>query len=125
MSEIKVTGRIKVKSFNKAFTEAYPYLHAILKLPDGTDMDTEITIAGARFLSNDRNYVPTGEKDFSVNGNLQVGTFEKRFKDTFGIICQIHWKENNLLIETNNTDEITLSSLNNLVKETGGQLIEL
>jgi hypothetical protein len=125
MSEIKVNGRIKVKSFNKAFTEAYPYLHAILKLPDGTNMDPEITMAGARFLSNDRNYVPTGEKEFSINGNLQVGTFEKRFKDTFSIICQIHWKEDNLWIETNHTDTVTLSSLNTIVKERGGELIKL
>ena len=38
MAEIKVNGRIKVKSFNKSFTQAYPYLHAVLKLPNGNNI---------------------------------------------------------------------------------------
>jgi hypothetical protein len=122
MAEIKVTGRIKVKSFYKAFSDVFPYLHAILLLPDGTKMDPEYTIAGARYLSNDKNYVPTGEKDFSVNGNLQIGTFEKRFKDVFGINCQIHYKHNGLLIQTRYTDTLTLSSLNESCKKDGGEI---
>ncbi len=123
MSEIKVNGRIKVKSFNKAFTEAYPYLNAVLKLPTGQNIDPESTIANARFVSNGGNYKPTEETDFSVNGNLQIGTFEKRFQDTFGIRCEVYYKKSIWVKTSAAYDKQTLNEANSRLKEEGAELI--
>ncbi len=125
MAEIKVNGRIKVKSFNKSFTESFPYLHAVLKLPTGKNIDPETTIANARSLSQDGNYSPTGEKDFSINGNLQIGSFEKRFEDTFGIRCEVYYKKSIWVKTTEAYDKNTLSEANTRLEKEGAELINL
>lgn len=93
MANIEVNGRIKVKSFYNAFIEAYPYLHAGLRYPDGKPVDADNTIANARSKSTEGNYSPTGDAEISVHGNLGVGTFEKRFEEVFSIKCEIHFKK--------------------------------
>jgi hypothetical protein len=125
MSEIKVNGRIKVKSFNQAFTKAYPYLHAILKLPNGKNIDTEVTIANAKSQSNDGKYVPTANEDFSVRGNLQIGSFEKRFQETFGVRCEVYFKKNIWVKTSDSYDKQTLSEANERLKAEGAELIKL
>jgi hypothetical protein len=123
MAEIKVNGRIKVKSFNKSFTQAYPYLHAVLKLPNGKNIDPETTIANARFLSQGGNYTPTEADDFSVNGNLQIGTFEKRFEASFGIKCEVYYKKSIWVKTSDAYDKNTLSEANTRLEKEGAELI--
>lgn len=94
MADIELSGRTKVKSFYSAFLKAYPYLHAGLKYPDGKPVDVESSIANARGKSIGGDYAPTKEADLSVRGNLNIGTFEKRFKEVFSITCQVHFKKN-------------------------------
>ncbi len=65
MSEIKVNGRIKVKSFYNTFIKEFPYLHASLRLPDGKAADMDDTIASVRTKSLGE-YEPSGEADLSV-----------------------------------------------------------
>jgi hypothetical protein len=125
MAEIKVNGRIKVKSFNKSFTESYPYLHAVLKLPNGKNIDPETTMANAKSLSNDGKYSPTEENEFSINGNLQIGTFEKRFQDTFGIRCEVYYKKNIWVKTSDAYDKNTLSEANSRLEKEGAELIKL
>ena len=89
MADIKVSGRTKVKSFYNAFIKEFPYLHASLRYPDGKGVDMEASIANARSKSIGGDYTPTGSADLSVRGNLNVGTFEKRFKKELGITCEV------------------------------------
>ena len=91
MAEITVNGRIKVKSFYLSFNKAYPYLHAALVNKAGKSIDPDRTIANAREMEE---YKPTKEVPVSVHGNLNVGTFEKRFKDNFGITCKVYTRKN-------------------------------
>jgi hypothetical protein len=125
MSEIKVNGRIKVKSFNQAFTKAYPYLHAVLKQPDGKNIDPETTMANARTISNGGTYKPTEEADFSIRGNLQLGTFEKRFQEIFGVRCEVYFKKNIWVKTSAAYDKQTLSEANERLKSEGAELIKL
>ena len=126
MSEITVNGRTKVKSFYNAFLKAYPYLHADLKYPDGKSVDKESTIANARGKSIGGDYTPTNEADLSVRGNLNIGTFEKRFKELFSITCQVHFKKNGKWAVTGQKyDGMTLNEANALLKEEGAELIKL
>jgi len=125
MSEIKVNGRIKVKSFYNTFIKEFPYLHASLRLPDGKAADMDDTIASVRTKSLGE-YKPSGEADLSVRGNLNVGTFEKRFKDTFGITCEIHYKSKsgNWTSSKKTMDSRTLNEANDWVKEHEGEKLE-
>ena len=80
MADIKVSGRTKVKSFYNAFIKEFPYLHASLKYPDGKGVDMNASIANARAKSLGGEYSPTGNTALSIRGNLNIGTFEKRFQ---------------------------------------------
>jgi hypothetical protein len=126
MAEINVNGRIKVKTFQGDFLKKFPYLVPTLRTEDGKGIDNDLTIAGARSKALG-NYTPSGESELSINGNLTVGGFEKRFKDAFGITCEICYKsKGGRLMRTNeNHDKLTLSSLNSKLQEEGNQIIEL
>jgi hypothetical protein len=127
MSDINVNGRIKVSTFQKEFIKKFPYLVPTMRTPDGKGIDNSLTIAGARAVAVPGPYTPTGESELSINGNLQVGSFEKRFKDAFGFDCEICYKSSGgKLMKTNEShDKETLSALNSKMKEAGCQLITL
>jgi len=71
MYEIKVNGRIKLKTFQSEFLKKFPYLVSTMRAPDGKCIDNELTIAGARTKAV-RVYSPSGETELSINGNLTV-----------------------------------------------------
>ncbi len=127
MSDIKVNGRIKVSTFQKEFIKKFPYLVPTLRTSDGKGINNSLTIAGARSKAVGGDYKPSGEAELSVNGNLQVGSFEKRFKAAFGIDCEICYKSpGGKLTKTNaNHDKQTLTTLNAKLKEAGCQVITL
>lgn len=127
MAEIKVSGRIKVSTFQKEFIEKFPYLVPTMRTPDGKGIDNSLTIAGARSKAAEGKYTPSGEAELSVNGNLQVGSFEKRFKAAFGIDCEICYKSpgGKLTKTSADHDKQTLTTLNAKLKEAGCQVITL
>lgn len=127
MSDIKVNGRIKVSTFQKEFIKKFPYLVPTMRTPDGKGIDNSLTIAGARSKAVGGDYKPSGEAELSVNGNLQVGSFEKRFKAAFGMDCEICYKSPaGKLMKTNDAhDKLTLTTLNAKMKEGGYQVITL
>ena len=127
MADITVNGRIKVSTFQKAFLKSFPYLLPTMRTPDGKGIDNSYTIAGARSKAVGGDYTPSGKAELSVNGNLQVGSFEKRFKDAFGMDCELCYKSpGGRLLKTNsNHDKITLSKLNAKLEAEGCQKIKL
>lgn len=127
MSDIKVNGRIKVSTFQNEFLKKFPYLLPTMRMPDGKGIDNSLTIAGARGKAIGGEYTPSGEAELSVNGNLQVGSFEKRFKAAFGMDCEICYKSpGGRLMRTNdNHDKLTLTALNAKMKQEGCQVITL
>ena len=127
MSDINVNGRIKVSTFQKDFLKKFPYLVPTLRTSNGTGIDNSLTIAGARAKAVGGDYKPSGKAELSVNGNLQVGSFENRFKAAFGIDCQICYKSpGGRLTKTNaNHDKKTLTTLNAEMKAAGCQVITL
>ena len=126
MANIEVSGRTKVKSFYNAFLKAYPYLIPALKYPDGKSVDVESSIANARGKSIGGDYTPTGEAELSVAGHLNIGTFEKRFKEVFSINCKVAFKRNGKWADTGaKYDGMTLNEANTLLKEEGADIIKL
>ena len=127
MADINVNGRIKVSTFQKDFLKKFPYLVPTLRTSNGTGIDNSLTIAGARAKAVGGDYKPSGQAELSVNGNLQVGSFENRFKAAFGIDCQICYKSpGGKLLKTNAArDKITLTTLNAEMKAAGCQVITL
>lgn len=127
MADVTVNGRIKVSTFQKEFLKNFPYLLPTLRTPDGKGIDNSLTIAGARAKAVGGDYKPSGEAELSVNGNLQVGSFEKRFKAAFGIDCEICYESpGGRLTKTNaDHDKKTLTTLNAEMKAAGCQEIKL
>ena len=126
MADITVNGRIKIKTFQAEFLKKFPYLVPTLRTPDGKGIDNDLTIASARTKAVGE-YKPSGEADLSINGNLSVGGFEKRFKDAFGLDCEVCFKSpGGKTTRTNPAhDKMTLASLNKELQEKGCQEIEL
>ncbi|MEY4141600.1 MAG: hypothetical protein RL110_972 [Bacteroidota bacterium] len=127
MSDISVNGRIKVSTFQSNFIKKFPYIVPTLRTPDGKGIDNSLTIAGARSKAVGGEYKPSAEAELSVNGNLQVGSFEKRFKAAFGIDCEICYESpgGKLMKTSADHDKLTLSALNAQLKEAGCQTIKL
>ncbi len=122
MSEIIVNGRIKVKSFYLSFNKAYPHLHAGLRDKAGKGVDPDRTIANAREMEK---YESTNEAPLSVRGNLKAASFEKRFKENFGITCAIHYRKGGRWVKLNAAQgEMTLSALNAALKSDGADVID-
>jgi hypothetical protein len=126
MADITVNGRIKIKTFQAEFLKKFPYLVPTLRTPDGKGIDNDLTIASARTKAVGE-YKPSGQADLSINGNLSVGGFEKRFKDAFGLDCEVCYKSpGGKTTKTHEEhDKMTLSSLNKELQEKGCQEIQL
>lgn len=127
MADTNVNGRIKISTFQKDFLKSFPYLVPTLRTTSGKGIDNSLTIAGARAKAVGGDYKPSGEAELSLNGNLQVGSFEKRFKEAFGIDCEICYKSpGGKLTKTNaDHDKKTLTKLNAEMKAAGCQAITL
>lgn len=126
MADITVNGKIKVKTFQAEFLKKFPYLVPTLRMPDGSGINNDRTIASARTVANGE-YKPSGEADLSINGQLTVGGFEKRFKEAFGIDCEVCYKSPGGKTTRTNAEhnQMTLASLNKAMQEKGCQIIEL
>ena len=126
MSDLNISGRMKVISFQKEFLKSYPHLYPSLRYPNDKVVEDDSTIANAKNVSLGGKYVPAGEADLSMRGNLTVGGFEKRFKDAFSVTCQIHFKKNGKWVKTGpKYDGLTLAAASKMCKEEGCEIIKL
>ncbi len=125
MSEIKINGRIKVKSFYSSFLKSYPYLYPELKYPDGKSADKESTIANVRGKSHGGKYSPTDELDFSINGNLTIANFETRFEKELGIKCEVYYKKSRWVKASDAFEKLSLSAASERLKNEGADIINL
>ena len=128
MADIKVNGRIKLKTFQSQFCSKFPFLVPTLINKSGTRLNNDYTIAKCNSIVNGE-YSPIKVEEFSINGNLLIGTFEKRFLENFGIPCEVvfrkggkHYKtdakydkmsiaEANKLLETENAEKIVVDEI--------------
>jgi hypothetical protein len=102
MAEITVSGRMKVKTLKKDFQETFG---ASLRVYNGKRFaDDEVTLASIR--KDDA----TAKGDLKVSGNMQIGTFEKKFKEIFGIAVQVADADDAKLLD----DSLTLSAAKKL-----------
>ena len=92
MSDIKISGKIKLKTFQAEFCKKFPYLVPTIVNKEGTRLSNDYTIAKCNTVVNGE-YSPIKVDDLSINGNLQVGTLEKRFMECFGIPCQVIYRK--------------------------------
>jgi hypothetical protein len=101
MAEITVSGRMKVKTLKTSFNDAFG---ATLRVYNGKRFaDDDVTLASIRKEN------ATVKGDLKVSGNMQIGNFEKKFEEIFGIAIQVADKENKKLLG----DSITLAQASN------------
>lgn len=80
MAEIKMTGNMKVKTLRTQFKEAFG---STLRVYNGVKFaDDEATLASIRAKD-----AKGGE--LAVKGNMQVGNFENKVKELYGIKVQV------------------------------------
>ena len=94
MGEFSINGRMAVKTLKKQFLEEFG---AGIRVYDGKKFaDDNATLASIR----------TGDTkggDLKCAGNMQVGNFETKIKELFGIIVQVVDKEDKRLIDNSMT----------------------
>lgn len=96
MADIKISGRMKVKTLKNDFKKEFG---STLRVYNGNRFaDDEATLSSIR-----KGNATGGE--FSVNGNTQIGTFEKKVKEQFGISVQVASPDDSKLLD----NKITLS----------------
>lgn len=95
MAEFSINGRMTVKSLKKQFKDAFG---ASLRVYKGAKFAPEdATLASIRSGEN----VKGGE--LVCKGNLQVGNFEAKMKDMFGITVKVANPDNTKLVSSNMT----------------------
>jgi len=102
MANFLVSGRMKVKSLKTSFKENF---EVTLRVYNGKRFaDDDATLASIRKDDG------KAKGDLKVSGNMQIGTFEKKFMEVFGISIQVADKKDEKLLE----DSITLSAASKL-----------
>lgn len=105
MGELAISGRMTVKTLKKQFLEEFG---ATLRVYQGKKFaDENATLASIR--TND-----SKGGELKCGGNMQIGNFEKKIKELYGIIVQVADKENKRLIN----DKITLAKACEIVVKT-------
>jgi len=123
MSDIKINGKIKLKTFQTEFCEKYPYLVPTLVNKEGTRLHNSYTLAQCNTNVHGE-YSPFKVDELSINGNLLVGTLEKRFLEDFGIPCQVIYRKNGKHLQTmGNFDKLSISEANQKLQEEGAEKI--
>jgi hypothetical protein len=108
MAELTVSGRMSVATLKKGFKEAFG---ATLRVYNGARFaDEKATLASLR--GKDAQKVSA---DFKVNGNMQIGTFEKKFKEVFDIKIGVANYADKFLLK----DEETFGEVMKRYKEEG------
>ncbi len=97
MANLKIDGRMKVKKLQEDFKKCFG---STLRVYNGnTFADPDATLASIRKKTKDGAKVG----DFSASGNLQVGTFETKIKDNFGIKVQVATPDDKSLVDNKKT----------------------
>ena len=98
MAEISVSGRMSVKTLKSQFKKEF---NLTLRVYYGAKFaEEDATLASLR--KGDA----TKAGDLKIAGNLQVGNFEKRFQETYGIKVQVANADDTKLIN----DSLTLTA---------------
>ena len=98
MADISVSGRMSVKTLRAQFKKEFSLTLRVYN--------------GARFADDDATLASLRKGDASkagdmkISGNLQVGNFEKRFQDTYGIKVQVANGDDSKLVD----NSLTLSA---------------
>ena len=83
MSEISISGRMKVISFQKEFLKSYPFLYPSLRYPDDKPVDENLTIANATIQNLDKKinaiYIDANFHTDIFGSNTFEDTMEKDF----------------------------------------------
>ena len=98
MAEIKLTGNMKVKSLKADFKEAFGATLRVYKNPSckGGFADDNATLASIR---------AEGAKggELKIVGNMQVGNFEKKIAEMYGIGVQVANADDSALADNSGT----------------------
>jgi hypothetical protein len=113
---ISVTGNKKIKTLQKEFNEAFPYLHlSIFPLSDKKKRQKMLCIhqyPGDKRISEVRTKVSPGE--ISIHGRTLVKNLEKEFENEYGLYAEVCYteKDDERYYTSGKHDEMSLTQLN-------------
>ncbi|MFK7970754.1 MAG: hypothetical protein AB8F95_10320 [Bacteroidia bacterium] len=116
--DIIVTKNETLKEISQAFNTKFPYLKLEFychthKAGEGSPkedrLSPKLTINEAGTFDHDEH--------FSINGHLQVRTFENTFQEHFGVGVQVMRKSGTLWLQCTATDDWTLTKENRVGEE--------
>jgi len=120
MADIKFSGNTKLRTINAEFIKSFPYL--FLSFVDASDKwvkDQDTTHAKVRAAGK------TGG-ELSINGNMLVSTFEKRYLEAFGSKVLVKYEMNGKgyhVVKKAEKYAMTFSALNKWLSENGASYI--
>jgi hypothetical protein len=125
MSEIKITGKKKIKTIQKELDEQFPYLFIEFFTPDEWEkykkgermkpISKELTLVEARTKT------PKESSSISIHGSTLVGNLESNFIEEYGLYAQICYanKEGKRYYTAGDMDKASLTKLNNYFEKKG------
>lgn len=112
--EINIIGTSTLSQIQEAFKAHYPYLKlAFFKTTEGAS-----PIFNKSHLITDQTLTlqslgkASAHGSFSINGHLKVSTLEQHFMEQFGIPVQVFRKSGSAWLQTNTSDNETLTEQN-------------
>jgi hypothetical protein len=117
MAEISFTGNKMLKSINKDWCTKFPYLYLGF-------FDAENKGVGNWAVTHASVRATKGADELSTTATMNVSTFERRYKEAYGVAIEIKYVKNGRkyrsLGEHNN---LTLSEFNKWAKDNGASEI--
>lgn len=97
MADLKFDGRTTVRKLKAEFKAAFNLTLRVYE----SETQRKFADDAATLASLRKGGKPGG--DFSVGGNMQVGNFEKKIYDVFGITVQVANADNKVLVKNEST----------------------
>jgi hypothetical protein len=109
---ISVTGNKKIKTLQKEFNEAFPYLQLCIFPVSEKKKTTKYSHPGEKLITEVRTKVSPGE--ISIHGATLVKNLEKEFEDEYGLYAEVCYitKEGKGYYTSRAYDEMSLTQLN-------------
>ncbi len=108
--ELSMSGRKKIETLQKEFTEKFNYLTLIFLDEDMKSLDVSKSLGEVRIRKG---------ADISIMASLKVNTLEERFRESYGIIVEVAYSKDGKIMHTKDSVNKTLNELNSWCESHG------
>ena len=114
-TELSMNGKKKIETIQKEFSVKFPYLTLIFLDKERIILDVAKTLAEVRQSKGE---------DVSIVASLKVNTLEKKFLTNYGLIVEVAYQKDGLVVMTDPDEQKTLNELNSWCEANGCNKID-